>query len=134
MEREKLTRDDVEIANISGHFCPWVVRNGKVYVIAKSVVIAVTGTVMSYQEDPYIEGICSLADGVIYFAISGKELVHLVWPENRVCYMQKVVFIEKDVLIRNMETLFSDINSSVVKKIKIELAQIASSSVKKTCA
>lgn len=125
MSREKLTRADMKIANLSGHFCPWVVRDGRIYVIAKAVVIAVTGNVMSYQEDPYIERISSLPDGVIYFAISGKELVHLVWPENRVCYMQKVVFIDKDVLLHSIKDIFSDIELSIVQQIKSELAQIS---------
>jgi hypothetical protein len=91
----------------------------QIYVIAKSVVTAVTDTNLKQGKDPYIKRITELlSSDVIYRAITGSELISKVWGGGN---FSKVVFVEIIKLLENLENIFTEVPLAVLVEIKEQI-------------
>ena len=93
---------------LNGQAVVYFKLDGVRYVIAKSVVKAVTDTDHLCGKDPYINSIRKLLqDDTILLPVSGKELISKVWdnPGN----YKGVVFVKAESLINNLEDIFADV-------------------------
>lgn len=110
MQKITVTAAMTECCDLNGQAIVYCRLEGLLYVIAKSVVRALSATDYLCGENPYIQRIVSsLPESTRILPVAGADLLGKVWDDPG--ELKDVYFVQAATLIDELETIFPDVSA-----------------------